>query len=124
MKSATVCFNTEYLTVSVAETFLQKAMGLSRVSELKRNEGMLFVFRSEKRRYFWMKNVLIPLDIIWLNGNLEIVEISRNQQPCRGFFCPPISPKVRSQYVLEINAGLADKIGLRIGDQARVIIQS
>lgn len=118
MKWGVICFGTECISVRVAETLSQKSKGLANVTDLKRNEGMLFAFRGEHRRFFWMKNVLIPLDIIWMDRNFEIVEISRNQQPCRGFFCPPISPRVKSQYVLELNAGMADKMKLRISNQA------
>ena len=124
MKWAIMCFNTECFSVKVAENIFQKSHGLAGVSELKRNEGMFFVFQMEWRRSFWMKGTLIPLDIVWLNKNMEVVEITKDQQPCRKIFCRPIRPKVKSKYVLEINAGLAEKTGIRVGDTANIDFQS
>ena len=64
-----------------------------------------------------MKNTLIPLDIIWINANNEVVFISENTIPCEKDFCPSIEPVREAKYVLEINGGLVEKIGLKIGDK-------
>ena len=82
------------------------------------NSGLLFVFDSAARRSFTMLFVKIPLDLIFLNSEKEIVHIERNAIPCHGLWCKPINPRVKAQYVLEINAGLSDKLGLKLGDLA------
>ena len=79
------------------------------------DKAMLFVFEKPGVYNFWMKNCKIPLDIIWLDENYKVVAISPNNQPCGAGDCPSILG-VFAKYVLEINAGLASKIGLSEGD--------
>jgi uncharacterized membrane protein (UPF0127 family) len=64
-----------------------------------------------------MKNVLIPLDIIWLDKAGKVVFISPNALPCLSMNCPIINPEQKAKYVLELGGGLAQKIGLSIGRQ-------
>ena len=63
-----------------------------------------------------MKNTLISLDIIWIDENKKIVFISQNNQPCLEDNCPAINPGVKAKYVLEINAGIAEELGIKIGE--------
>jgi len=63
-----------------------------------------------------MKNTLIPLDLIWINSKKEIVYIKNNALPCNET-CQPIVPNGKAKYVLEINTGIADKIGLKTGEK-------
>ncbi len=76
---------------------------------------MLFIFENEKNRSFWMKNTLIPLDIIFMNSKKKIVGIVRNAKPQSLDLLSVAAP---SQYVLEINAGEADQAGLNVNHQA------
>ena len=64
-----------------------------------------------------MKNTLIPLDIIWINEDLEVVDIHHNAQPCGSEDCNSIIPSKEALYVLEINAGLAERYNLKLGDK-------
>jgi uncharacterized membrane protein (UPF0127 family) len=68
-----------------------------------------------------MKNTHIPLDIIWINANKEVVFISEFTEPCKTFFCPQINPQVNAKYVLEINAGLSQKFDFKVGDFVEII---
>jgi hypothetical protein len=86
-------------------------------------EGMLFIFEKEDIYSFWMKNTLIPLDIIWLNKEGRAVFIKKNAQPCSLEICPGIVPDATALYVLEINAGKAEEIGLKIGEQLEIKIR-
>ena len=67
-----------------------------------------------------MKNTLIPLDIIWINGNEEVVSINKNSQPCKKDYCPIIKPTKDAKYVLEINGGLSEEIGLSVGNKVYI----
>ena len=80
---------------------------------MNENEGMLFVFHDEKPRSFWMKNTYIPLDIIYLNKDKQIVSIAKNAEPLSETSRPS---EGEAMYVLEINGGLSDKLGLMKGD--------
>lgn len=92
--------------------------GLMERQSLNKNEGMLFIFKQEGIYPFWMKNTLIPLDIIWISKEKKIVFINKNSQPCGTADCPIINPGVKAKYVLEINAGISEEIGLETGDPA------
>ncbi|MCX6815196.1 MAG: DUF192 domain-containing protein, partial [Candidatus Aenigmarchaeota archaeon] len=92
--------------------------GLMDRNYLASDKGMLFVFANEGVYPFWMKNTLIPLDMIWLDSDHGVVFISRDTQPCKQDPCPTINPGKNAKYVLEVNAGVSDRIGLKEGDKA------
>lgn len=80
---------------------------------MQQNQGMLFVFPDEQIRTFYMKNTFLPLDIIYINANKEIISIVKNARPMDETSLPSEKP---AKYVLEINAGLTDAWGIEIGD--------
>ncbi len=113
-----VCFEDNCFTVELAVTPQEQARGLIFRESLDLDKGMLFIFENGEESSFWMKNTLIDLDIIWINEKKEVVFVSKNAQPCNSIPCPVINPNVKAQYVLELNGGTADKIGLEVGDKA------
>jgi len=117
LKQGEVCLRGHCFSVEIAKTRISQANGLMFRRELAPESGMLFVFDDEAPRSFWMKNTLIPLDMIFFNKNKEIVEITKNVQPCETEECPKIRPTEKAKYVLEINANIADQISLKIGDK-------
>lgn len=112
-----VCFKESCFTVELATTDAQRTRGLMFRSSLADNQGILFIFDAEGEYPFWMKNTLIPLDIIWLDQNQKVVFISANTLPCVEESCPIVNPQEPAKYVLELNGGVAQKIGLSVGDQ-------
>ena len=102
--------------MEIAKTSEERKLGLMYKESLDSNKGMIFIYNKEKKHPFWMKNTMIPLDIIWLNKSKKVVYISKNTQPCKQNDCLRIKPNRISIYVLEINANLSDKLGLSIGD--------
>lgn len=111
-----VCFGENCFFVELAKNKLEIEKGLMNRDKLAGNEGMLFIFPKEKVYSFWMKNTLIPLDIIWIDKNKKVVFIKENAQPCKSLICPSINPLVKAGYVLEINGGLAKKNGIKLND--------
>jgi len=116
-KQNRVCFKRHCFTVEIAKTPQERQLGLMFRKQLSLNRGMLFVFPEEKLYAFWMKNTYLPLDIIWLNKNKEIVFIKEGAKPCLAETCALIEPTRSALYVLEINAGLVKETGMKIGDQ-------
>jgi hypothetical protein len=112
-----VCFKNNCFEVELSITNEEQMLGLMFRKSLDINRGMLFVFKEEGGHSFWMKNTLIPLDIIWINRNKEVVFISVNTQPCKEDPCPSVKPSKKAKYVLEINAGISKEIGLKVGDR-------
>lgn len=129
MKPADVSFNKEgeltlfkstsdsiilKLDIEIADTAYDVETGLMYRSSMKDGQGMLFVFPTMRQRSFYMKNTEIPLDLIFLDNNNFIVSFQENAQPLDESSLPS---QVPAQYVLEINAGLAEKWLLEIGDR-------
>jgi len=115
-KQARVCFDKQCFKVEIAETQEQLTKGLMNRQSLDPDKGMLFIFEIEHEHSFWMKDTLIPLDIIWINTNMQVVHIERNVQPCDEE-CETMVPEQKAKYVLEINPGILD---IKIGDKAEI----
>jgi len=120
LSNGEVCFKNNCFQVEIVKTELERGKGLMYRENLDKNKGMLFIFNKEGIYSFWMKNTLIPLDIIWINANGEVVFINKNTQPCKSLLCPSIIPSARAIYVLEVNAGICQEIGLKIGDLVKI----
>jgi len=99
--------------VELAETSEQRETGLMFREQLDEGSGMLFVFEDEKIRKFWMKDTYIPLDMIFINSNGEIVGIVENAEPKT---LTPRFVNTPNMYVLEINSGLVKKYGINEKD--------
>jgi uncharacterized protein len=112
-----VYFKNNSFLVEVAETKQQQEKGLMFIESLPVNSGMLFIYKDEAPRSFYMKNTYIPLDIIWMDKEKKVVFIKENAEAAKLDVYETIQPQEEAMYVLELNAGSADKIGLRIGDK-------
>lgn len=93
-----------------------RAQGLMYRESLPPGQGMLFLFPQPGEYPFWMKNTLIPLDMIWLETTGRVVAIRPDIQPCRADPCPTYAPEAISSYVLELAAGEAKARNLVVGD--------
>ncbi len=113
-----VCFGIKCFSVEIADTDIKHKQGLMFRKNLNKNTGMLFVFKEEGIHGFWMKNTYIPLGIIWMNKDKEIVFIKSFARSCSENRCSPVFPTKPALYVLEINAMESVALGLRIGDKA------
>jgi uncharacterized membrane protein (UPF0127 family) len=100
--------------VEVARSDRQREYGLMCRKALAPDRGMLFVFPKATPQMFWMRNTLIPLDIIYIGENGRVVSISRNVQPLDESGAPSAGP---AKFVLELAAGRAAQIGLLPGDR-------
>ncbi len=96
----------------VVITMVEQARGLMYREELGELEGMLFVYRRDEMRSFWMKNTLIPLDMIFIDSDRRVVGIVENAEPKT---LESRSVPVASQYVLEVNGGWSERHGVGPG---------
>ena len=115
------CFKQRCFSVESAKTAVERERGLMFRENLDKNNGMLFIFPKEDKWNFWMKNTLIPLDIIWIDSNNKIVEIKENALPCKENLCQIYSPKTKAKYVLELNSGITKENNIKIGDEVDLI---
>lgn len=103
--------------VELATTERQREYGLMERKKLPQGRGMLFVHNDTKPHAYWMYHTKIPLDIIWMNDEHQIVEMSPDTPPCTGKAdnCPSYGGHEASRFVLELPAGSIQKHGLQVG---------
>ena len=102
--------------VEIADTPSKREMGLQYRRDLAADRGMIFLFPAESQQSFWMKNTPLPLDMIFINRERKIVGIVEQTVP---FSLDPRSVTAPSQFVLEINGGLAKRHAIKAGDAVR-----
>ncbi len=103
------------VSVEIADSIDEQAIGLMYRTELAADSVMLFVFSEEKQRVFWMKNTKIPLDIIFVDGSGTIVDIKENFEPCVVSDCEKYYSEP-ALYALEVNAGFVAEKEIVVGD--------
>ena len=107
-KTSKYTFNIE-LAISPQE----RSKGLMNRSNIRQNEGMLFIYPKNQIIKMWMKNTLIPLDMIFINNSGKIIDIFKMTIPKD---LTPIGPEVKLKGVLEINGGLTSYLNINKGD--------
>ena len=104
----------ESFFVDIARSDAERARGLSGRSGLTQNEGLLFVFEYPDTYGFWMKDMLFAIDILWIDAEGAIVHIEKNVFP--ETYPKIFKPDMSATYVLEVNAGEVERLGLRQND--------
>lgn len=104
----------KYLDIEIADDEYHTQTGLMYRDFIGQDQGMLFVFPEADYRSFYMKNTKFPLDIIYIDADKKIVSFQKNAQPFSEAALPSDIP---AKYVLEVNAGLADKWQLEEGNK-------
>lgn len=100
--------------IEIADNDYETQTGLMHRKSMANTNAMLFIFNDVQMRSFYMKNTYFPLDIIYLNKDKIIVSIQKDAKPLDESSLPSLFP---AQYVLEINAGLSEKLNIEIGDR-------
>lgn len=100
----------------VASTDVQRQMGLMWRTTMAEDEGMIFLFEQEQPLSFWMRNTVLPLDLIFIDSEWKVVGSVENATP---FTDDPRGVPGLSQYVLEVNAGYVAKHGITPGTEVR-----
>lgn len=99
--------------VEIADTPAARATGLMHRTALADDQGMLFDFKQEKEVFFWMKNTLIPLDMLFVEASGRIAHIAREATPLSEELVPS---RAEVRFVLEVKGGLAAQLGIVPGD--------
>ena len=118
--SAKALVANQVIELEVASTPQQQAVGLMYRTDLPANRGMLFLFHPPQTVNFWMKNVPIQLDILFLKDGV-VKAIATNSPPCKTNPCPTYSSGIPVNQVLELRGGQVERLGLKIG--SRITIQ-
>lgn len=107
------------INLEVTRTPEQQALGLMYRTSLPDDRGMLFEFNPPQPVSFWMKNVKIPLDMIFLRQGV-VRAIANQVPPCNANPCPSYGPNTPIDQVIELRGGRASQLGLRVGDRITV----
>lgn len=106
----------ERFQVEIADDEQARARGLMFRDRLEDGHGMLFIHERQEPLAYWMKNTRIPLDILYFDNARRLVSQQRDVPPCRsGRGCPAYPSDRAARYVLELNAGEAERMGLEDG---------
>ena len=105
------------VTLELAMTPEEIGQGLMFRPSLPDDRGMLFMFEVERVPSFWMKNTMIPLDLVFLASDGVVADIIENAQPCANEPCPQYIPSAPARAVLEVASGFAARHGLAVGDE-------
>jgi len=106
------------LDVELAVTAADQSKGLMFRKLMDNNAGMLFIFDRDETRHFWMRNTLISLDMIFIDNKYIVVDIHRGAKPLDETV---ISSRKPARYVLEVNAGKADKCRIKPGTKVKLV---
>lgn len=121
MNKGYIGFDNSCVEVEIVTTREEMAIGLMNRANLSESRGMLFVYDEKGIHKIWMKNMLISLDVIWLDDKGIIIHIDKNVVPCDGY-CQPFGPESYSKFALEVNGGYADMYNINVGDSVRMIL--
>lgn len=117
--SATAVIAGKTIKLEVAQTREQQAIGLMYRTSLPDDQGMLFNFNPPQPVAFWMKNTLIPLDMVFLRNGVVQTLIS-DVPPCKSEPCPNYPSSKTIDQVIELRGGLAAELGLKVGDRVNI----
>ena len=106
--------------VELADDDASRTKGLMNRAHMAKDHGMLFTFPGEMPLAFWMKNTLIPLDMFFFDSQMRLVSVQQNVPPCKADPCQSYPSAGPAMYVLELNAGLAAKLGVKPGDKLEI----
>ena len=106
--------------VEIADTEPARERGLMFRESMPADHGMLFLFDDNAVRTFWMKNCRMPLDILYFDEKYKLVNVQQRVPACRSEPCPVYPSEGAAKYVLELNAGVADKLDVKPGDAIKL----
>ena len=116
--TSTVSLDGFPVRVVVADTPAERAQGLSGVGGLAEDEGMLFVFPKDGEPSFWMKDMLFPIDMLWIDAAGRVVFIVPSVSP--NTYPHAFTPNTPSRYVMELPAGFAMQHKIEVGSKLEI----
>jgi uncharacterized membrane protein (UPF0127 family) len=111
------------ITAELAVTDEERQLGLMHRKKINPDQGMLLVFEQVNFYSIWMKNMKVPLDILWLDREKRIVHIERDVPPCEEDPCPTYTSRLPAIYVLELKAGSVKEHKLKMYDRVDFVLK-
>ncbi len=107
------------INIQVANTEYDRELGLMFRKTMDENQGMLFIFPDVQARSFWMRNTLIPLDMLFVDSTKTVLNIAKNTTPLSDVSYPSSGP---AKYVVEVNGGFCDRHNLTAGAKVNWVL--
>lgn len=114
-----VLIKNKKIILEIADTESKRAQGLMYRDNLKKDFGMIFIFEQPQRVNFWMKNVKIPLDIIFIRND-KVINIYNSANPCQSDYCEIYPSENIIDYTIELNSGFCDANNIKIGEKIKL----
>lgn len=111
------------INLEIADTDAERTLGLGGRDSLDYDTGMLFVFPRSGKHAFWMKGMQFSIDILWIDKKFEVVHLESNVSP-ESYPKTIYSPEEKSSFVLELNAGRAQELGIIEGSQLDPVFEN
>jgi len=102
------------IDLEIADNEYERQLGLMNRKSMEESQGMLFIFQYERMQSFWMRNTLIPLDMMFVNKDNKIITIHKNTKTLSAQSYPSTGPAI---YVVEVIGGFTDKYKIVVGDK-------
>lgn len=118
---ANIKINNHLFTVELAVSADERSRGLMHRKSLEPNSGMLFIYPEPRIISFWMKQTLIPLDLLYFDKDGQLIESHHNIQPCKLSNCKTYTNKKPAQFALELPAGTTKRLNIKQGNSFTVI---
>jgi len=113
LRTTTVTINDIQITAWVADTQKARETGLMGMQNINEDEGMLFLYETPGAYAFWMKNMLMPLDVVFVSKDMKIVSI-QHMDPCVMGPCSIYSPPSDILYAVEVKSGFAERNNITV----------
>jgi len=113
-----IFINNKKIILSVADTPSKRIQGLMHINEIPENKGMVFLFKKPESKAFWMKNMKISIDMLFIYKN-KLVKIYKSVPVCSENPCPVYDSNYKIDSVVELKQGTCDKYNINIGDKIR-----
>lgn len=118
--AASIALKGKTYSIEIADDDATRQRGLMGRDSMPADHGMLFIFQDDTPRAFWMKNCKFPQDMLFFDAARKLVSVQHNVPACVADPCPAYSSGAPARYVLELNAGQADALGVHPGDELQI----
>ncbi|MGA2968058.1 MAG: DUF192 domain-containing protein [Candidatus Levyibacteriota bacterium] len=118
-KAPSAQINGHVFSLYLAETSQEQEIGLAKYKSIAKDQGMIFLFNKSDYYSFWMKDMKFPIDIIFISGN-KVVDVFQKVPVSPNENLPVYTTRTKADKVLEINAGLTKKYGIKIGSNVKI----
>ncbi|MBF0479632.1 MAG: DUF192 domain-containing protein [Candidatus Omnitrophica bacterium] len=120
MDQGEVCYKDKCIKVEEAKTFAEKTRGLQGRTKMTDDQGMLFIFDKPENSAFWMKDMQMSIDMIWLDEKGTVQAIDVSVPPCKTETCMNYTSGKPTKYVLEVAAGFSGRRGIKEGELLKI----